>query len=143
MSQLSVAWRIAVANNSGLAFPAGGLVVRYRRWKFDSSGVLTQEASEQTATVGASLANGSVAVSSTIDNNSAGLYYLGASFILTYPALTGTTSSTGTVTVYMQRSTDGGTNWPDLPDNARGFVLGGESYVSLTNPASRESDIVV
>ncbi len=116
MSALGPYWRLVVDNRSGVALAAGGVVVKYRRAKFDSSGVYTPEASEQTVTIGTSLANGSTATGTAVDNNSTGLYYLMADFRIEYAGLA--SSSTGTVSVYLQTSTDGGTTWPDTTTNA-------------------------
>lgn len=137
MSALGRDWRLTVANDSGLAFPAGGLTVRYRRWRFTNSGAVEWEGSEQTATIGASLATGSQATSSTISNGGSGEGWLGAQFIVQFPALTGTTSASGSVSVWHQHSTDGGTTWPSTPDNRRGFLVAAEQYTSVSSPAAR------
>lgn len=136
MSALGERWRVAVWNATGIALPAGGVVVRYRRWKFDASGVYTPEASGQSVTVGASLANATGATSSAITNNGSGEQWLGADFVVEFPALTGTAN--GSLETYLQISTDGGTNWADAPDVRRGSIIAAEWYNNVANPAARE-----
>lgn len=116
MSALGPSFRFVVDNRSGVALAAGGVVIKYKRSKFDSSGTWTPETTEQTVTVGTSLANGTSATSSAIDNASSGLYHLMMDMRLEYAGLA--SSSTGTVAVYLQTSTDGGTTWPDSTTNA-------------------------
>lgn len=112
MSALGKTWRLVADNRSGVALAAGGIVAKYRRWKFDSSGIYTPEASEQSITLAASLANASTAASSSITNDASGEFYLGADFRLEYAGLA--SASTGSVSVFLQTSTDGGTTWPDI-----------------------------
>lgn len=137
MSALGERWRIAVWNASGIALPAGGVVVRYRRWKFDSSGVYTPETSGQSVTVGASLASGAGATSSAITNNGGGEQWLGADFVIEQPALTGTAGASATIEIYLQVTTDAATNWADAPDVRRGLLLASFS-VTGTNPAAQD-----
>lgn len=135
MSAFGERWRVAVWNASGLTLPAGGVVVRYRRWKFDSSGVFTPEASGQSVTVGASLANNTGATSSAITNNGASEQWLGADFVIEFPALTGTAAADAAIEVYLQVSTDAGTNWADLPNVRRGSILAVHTPTGANPPA--------
>lgn len=137
MSALGERWRVAVWNASGITLPAGGITVRYRRWRFDSSGVYIPESSGQSVAVGASLVSGAGASSAAITNNGAGEQWLGADFIIEMPALTGTAGASATIEVYLQVSTDGGTAWADVPDVRRGLLLASFS-VTGTNPAAQD-----
>lgn len=141
MSQIGRQMRFAVANDSGLALPVGGLVVTFRRWRY-SSGSLIWDSADQTSTVGASLASGSQAVGSSIDNTNAGDGWVGAQVLMAFPALTGTTSNPGNVAVYLQVSLDGST-WADTPNNKRGALLGAELYVGDVNPTARERAVLL
>lgn len=125
---LQTTYRFAVKNATGSALGAGDtLTITAKRWKFNSSGALTPEASEATvfnASV-ASLANNAWVTGATIDNSTDG--YLGGEFVIT-PSIT----PAGNVEVWMHYSTDGGTTW-----NSNGY---GQfvATVSSTNKAGFE-----
>ena len=68
----------------------------------------------------ASLANGSSAVSSAIDNSSN--KYVGAVVRVKVKTNAAGTSATGLVTVYLVRSTDGGTDYSDNLDQLIGTI---------------------
>lgn len=59
-------------------------------------------------TSGSTVTNGSYFSGTTQDNSTSA--YLGGTFKF---SVTAPTSASGTVTVYLQQSTDGGTTWPD------------------------------
>lgn len=116
MSALGPYFRWVGDNRSGVALAAGGIVIKYKRSYFNSSGVWTPESTEQSVTIGASLANGSTATSSAIDNTTGGTNFLMTDVRIEYAGLA--SSSTGTVSVTLQTSTDGGTTWPDTTSGA-------------------------
>lgn len=131
MSALAKTWRLVVDNRSGVALVAGGVAIKFRRSKFDSSGAYGSETSEQSVTVGTSLANNTSASSSTITNDATGEFYLQADFRLEYGGLA--SSSTGTVAVYLQTSTDGGTTWPDATSGAvQGRLVNAMSWAATS-----------
>ena len=68
----------------------------------------------------ASLANGSSAVSSAIDNSTN--KYVGATVRVKVKTNAAGTSATGLVTVYLVRSTDGGTDYSDNTDQLIGTI---------------------
>ena len=125
MSQLGAYWRLVVDNRSGSALSGSGNVIKYRRWNFNSSGQLTYEGSESSLTITASLANNTVYSSTGIDNTGSG-YFIGADFRMEIPS---SASCTGTITCYLQVSTDGGTTWAD---NTSGAVAG-RALMSVTD----------
>jgi hypothetical protein len=103
------------------AFNAAGatatVTVKARRWKINSSGVLEYEASEATLLSGVSVSNAAYSSSTGQDNSSA--LYFGMSLTFTVAIPSGTLA--GNVTLFFERSTDGGTTWDD---NGRGQVIG-------------------
>jgi hypothetical protein len=102
-------YRFSVLNSLGQTMATSAIVIKGRRWNFSSSGVQTWEASEAAIdTSGSTLANGAYFSGTTQDNSTNA--YLGGTFKFTIIA---PTSASGTVTVFLQRSTDGGTTWPD------------------------------
>jgi hypothetical protein len=115
---------------------AGGTVIKYRRFKYGTDGALSLEGSEQSVTVGTSLASNTSAVSSSIDNSS-GLW-MGAIFRIEFPAFG--SSATGTVTVYQQLSTDAGTTWADTTSGAVAFsaVIESGTWAAATAAIKRE-----
>jgi hypothetical protein len=111
-------YRFHVANAVGQTIAAAAITLTARRWYYSSTGVQTWEASQASLYSNASVANGGFDSSSGIDNSAVTpAPFLGAEFIysVTVPA-----SSSGTVSLYLQRSTDGGTTWPD---NGTGTLL--------------------
>lgn len=96
-------YRYQAYNGTGVSVT---VTVKHRQWKFGTDGSIT-DAAEDTAINAASVATGSYSNSATI-NNSANKY-LGASILATFAP---GASATGTVALFIQRSTDGGTTWP-------------------------------
>ena len=136
MSALGERWRVVVWNASGLSLPAGGVVVRHRRWKYAADGTLTFAAGTS-VTVGASLANNLGNASAAITNNGASEQWLGADFIVEFPALTGTAN--GSIEVFVQISTDNGTTWADSPNIRRGAMIAAEFYNNVIDPPARDT----
>ena len=109
-------FRFVVDNRTNVALASGGVVIKYLRWKFDSTGALVYEGSEQSSTVGTSLASNTTEAGSTITNDASGEFYLGMDMRIEYAGLA--SSGSGTVAAYLQLSTDGGTTWADTTSNA-------------------------
>lgn len=76
---------------------------------------MTWEGSEASIDSLSTITTASYATGSTIDNSSTA--YLGGTFKFTVIA---PTSASGPVTIYLQRSTDAGSTWPD---NGQGDVV--------------------
>lgn len=96
-------YRYQVYNGTGVSVT---VTVTDRKWKFGTDGSLT-DATEATQFSGVSVSTVSYSNGSTVDNSS--VKYLGASILATFAP---GASATGTVTLYLQRSTDAGTTWP-------------------------------
>lgn len=106
---LGPTYRFQVLNSTGQTIAVAGISVRVRRFKYGTDGSATFESSQATAiSTGGTTANGAYATSSTIDNTTD--KYLGGSAEFTVVA---PTSASGNVTLYLQRSVDGGTTWGD------------------------------
>lgn len=100
-------YRFTVKNETGQTIAASSIFVRARRWKFSSDGSLAFEASESTVLSNSStLANGSFLAGTTQDNTTD--KWVGGQFEFT---VTAPTSANGNVICYVERSTDGGTDW--------------------------------
>lgn len=107
-------YRFLTLNNTGQTVSANNIKVNARRVKFNSNGSLLYEGAESGVyTNVASMVNGVYNSGITQDNTGSG--WLGGDFEFT---VTAPASSNGNVDLYLQRSTDGGTDWgdPDLAD---------------------------
>lgn len=98
-------YRFQAKNETGVSVD---VTVKGRRYKFASDGSLSFDA-ESTEASAAGIANGAVGNGATRDNSSD--KWLGGKFVAAAVAASG--SPSGNVTIYFQRSTDGGTTWPD------------------------------
>lgn len=132
---LATVYRIQIQNSTGVAMTASDtVVIKARRWKFDSSGVRTAESTEATLTAAGtanSLANGGFAQTNTQDNSTLG--WIGGEFSLSVNVSTATPN--GNVNFYMQQSTDGGTTWPD---NGAGELI---ESIAFTATGTRKRSI--
>lgn len=145
MSTIGRHMRVALANGLGVAIPSGTvLTVTCRRWRFDSTGKLVWDASDQALgwTLGSSLSSGSQAAGGSTDNTNSGDGWIGAQFHVSVPSLAVAPTAGGTIQVWLQASLDGST-WPDDPNLKRGILLFSEAY-PVTNPTGvRESAVVI
>lgn len=115
-------YRYQVYNGTGVSVT---VAIDERRWKFASDGSVTN-AAESTAYASASLGTLAYGNGSTVDNSTD--KYIGAHLECNFaPA----SSATGTVSVWVQRSTDGGTTWPG---NGLGEFIGAH-YFSASSAA--------
>ncbi len=132
MSILGPTWRIQVYNGSGAT--SGAITVKGKRWKPNSSdGRADYEDTEQTFFNVASLANATYSSGSAISNDATTEGYYGVALSI---SITGSTA-TGEYRVYLQRSTNGGTTWPD---NAGGDLVG---VFEVTASTTEKFDVVM
>ena len=96
-------YRYQVYNGTGVSVT---VTVKHRRWKFDADGSIIN-AAEATPISAASVGTLAYSNSATIDNSTD--KHLGADILATFAP---GASATGTVSLFIQRSTDGGTTWP-------------------------------
>lgn len=109
-------YRFVAANNLGQTMDIASVVIKARRWKYNSTGVKTWEASEASiASNAGTIASNAYSAGAAVDNSSDA--YAGGTFKLTVVA---PASASGSVTIWLQNSTDGGTTWPD---NGRGIKV--------------------
>lgn len=105
---LAQSYRFTALNACGQTVAIGGVVVKGRRWKFDSTGALVYEATEAALLSNSgTIANAAYASSAAIDNSTA--IYIGGDFEVTFTA---PASAAGDLTIYYEVSTDGGTTFP-------------------------------
>lgn len=130
---LGKTYRFVVLNETGAALT--GLTVDLEPWKLDSSGVPVYGTEINVTGLSTTLANQAADASDTIDNSSN--KYLGFSF--RWSATVGSAQS-GTASLYLQHSTDGGTDWPDVvtsttPDEVEGELIDTLKFNSQTSRA--------
>lgn len=103
-------YRFSVNNQCGVNVT---VTIQARRWKFTSAGAL-EYASETEVFNESAIASSSTAwTEDTAVDNSTDLY-IGADLeVIVTPASSVTNSATTNVSIQIQRSTDGGTTWPD------------------------------
>ena len=128
MSALGHTWRLRASNTQNQAIT---VTVKARYWKYASDGSITWSA-EQTLVSAVSVAatTGSTA-SSTIDNSTD--KYLGMTITGSFTAAA-TTNGTGTVALYVERSTDGGTTWPTQD---KGIFAGAETITAAVTTTAQ------
>ena len=117
MSILGANYRWQVYNGTGVSVTC---TVKEKPYKYASDGSLSL-GSESTQISAVSVSTLAYSNSSGIDNSTTAKN-LGS--YLTFTAAPGA-SATGTVTLFLQRSTDGGTTWPD---NGLGQWVGSISF---------------
>lgn len=113
-------YRFSVNNQCGVNVT---VTIQARRWKFASDGSITFDTTEAEVFNESAIASSTTAWTedTAIDNSSD--KWIGADLeIVVTPAASVTNSATTNVTVQIQRSTDGGTTWPD---DGRAETLGG------------------
>jgi hypothetical protein len=118
MSVLGPHFRIVLENRLGQTIStAGGLTVKMRGWKFDIAGQMSFQTpwttilNLSTVPLGSptTLTNLSFLTSNVVENLTTG--FIGAELEVTVVA---PASSSGEITVYLDRSIDGGSTWNDL-----------------------------
>lgn len=122
-------YRYQVYNGTGVSVT---VTVKHRQWKFGTDGSLT-DAAEATAISAVSVSTVSYSNSATVDNSAN--KYLGASILATFaPA----SSATGTVALYLQRSTDGGTTWPS---DGLGEFVGAHTFAASATSITKNMTV--
>lgn len=109
-------WRYQVYNGTGGTV---NVTIKDRRWKFGSDGSLTFS-SENTPISASAISTATYGNSSGIDNSTD--KYIGANLTVLFDV---SSSLTGAVSVFIQRSTDGGTTWPS---DGQGELIGSYYY---------------
>lgn len=118
MSILGPTFRLLVENRTGQTISAAnGIVVKYKGWKFASEGSIVFDSAftpiivlgSLPVSASTSLANLNFLGSDLKDNLVPKLVGSTIEFTVTAPA-----SSNGNVILYLDRSIDGGSTWPDL-----------------------------
>lgn len=120
-------YRFSANNQTGVAV---GVTIQARRFKFDSSGVISWDAETEVFNV-ATIANSSTAWSAgaAIDNSTD--KWVGADLEI---IITPSASATGPVSVQIEHSTDGGTTWPT---GGQGAQIGGVYFTASSAAATK------
>lgn len=101
-------YRFVVLNSLGQTIAIAGIVIKARRWNF-VTGTQTWEGAEASIDSSAGTTSNAAYFTGSTNDNSTNAFLGGTfKFVIVAP-----TSSSGTVTVYLQQSTDGGSTWPD------------------------------
>ena len=108
-------YRIHVLNSTGVTIASSGIIVKGYVWDIGTDG-LPNYTAKTFYTLGSSLTHTSYGNSSAIDNTSD--EKIGAEGLITVIT---TGSPSGNLTIWLQRSEDGGTTWPD---NGQGSRIG-------------------
>lgn len=103
-------YRFSVNNQCGVNVT---VTIQCRKWKFDSSGALVYSSEAEEFNESAIASSSTSWTEDTAVDNSTDLY-MGADLeVIVTPASSVTNSATTNVAIQLQRSTDGGTTWPD------------------------------
>lgn len=107
---LGPTYRFVAYNACSQALAANAITIKPRRWKFGTDGLLTDEASGTADMLGqtGTLANVTYKLGATQDNTTN--KYIGGFFEI---SVTAPASANGDISIYCERSIDGGTTWPD------------------------------
>lgn len=127
-------WRLRASNTQNQNIT---VTVKARYWKFASDGSI-EWSTEQTLINAASVsATTGTTASSTVDNSSD--KYLGAELTVEMTAASATNGS-GSVSLTIERSTDGGTTWPtqDL-----GQWVGGHTLTAADSTNARRRNFLI
>jgi hypothetical protein len=106
MSALGRNYRIRAHNTQNQAVT---VAVLGRRWKFGTDGSIDNDTESTLLTSVSVAATTGVQVGSDIDNSTGN--WIGANLTVAFTAAV-TTNATGTVSLWLEQSTDGGTTWP-------------------------------
>lgn len=126
---LGTAYRYQIYNGTGVSVT---MTVKQKQFKFDTDGSLLTS-TEGTPISAVSVGTLAYSNSSLIDNSSN--KYLGAN--ITWTAAPGA-SATGNVSLFLQRSTDGGTTWPS---DGRGEFVSGIGFSASSTSVSKNAKV--
>lgn len=122
-------YRYQVLNGTGVSVT---VTAKERAWKWASDGART-DASESTRINAAIVGAGAYSNSSTVDNSSE--KNLGADLLLT---MAPGSSATGTVSLWLQQSTGGGTTWPS---DGQGLLLATHTFNASSTSVSKNVSV--
>lgn len=122
-------YRYQVLNGTGVSVT---VTVTERAWKFASDGSRT-DAAESTRLNAVSVGAGAYSNSSPVDNSTD--KNLGADLLL---IMAPGASATGTVALYLQKSTDGGTTWPS---DGGGDLLASHTFNASSSSVSKNASV--
>ncbi len=132
---LAAAYRFVVLNESGAAFT--NLSCKIEPWKLASDGAITYGTEITVAGLSTTLADDAADASDTIDNSSNKHMGFNGTWTLTVGS-----AQTGTASIYLQMSNDGGTDWPSVAnltvDEVEGLHL---CTIKLNTETSRTGQI--
>ena len=123
MSALGRNYRIRAWNTQNQAITVAVLA---RRWKYGTDGSITDDSEVTLLTSVSVAATSGVQVGSNIDNSAGADKWLGVNLTVAFTAAV-TTNSTGTVSLFLEQSTDGGSTWPAVggAQSPGGILIGG------------------
>lgn len=131
---LGTHYRFRVNNTQNQAIT---VTLKAKNWKFSSTGAIVYSAEvtlvnavSVAATTGTTL---SVNIDNTVD------LYIGADFTLSCTAAAAT-NGTGTVAVFLERSTDGGVTWPT---SGQGEFVGAYTVTAADSTSARLKNLTV
>lgn len=122
-------YRYQVYNGTGVSVT---VTVKDRKWKFDTDGSLIN-AAEATQFSAVSVSTVSYSNGSGVDNSTD--EYIGADILATFAP---GASATGTVTLFLQHSTDGGTTWPS---DGLGEFVGAHTFAASATSISKNMSV--
>lgn len=122
-------YRYQVYNGTGVSVT---VTVKDRKWKFASDGSITN-AAEATQFSSVSVSTVSYSNGSTVDNSAD--KNIGADLLATFAP---GASATGTVALFIQRSTDGGTTWPS---DGLGEFVGAHTFAASATSITKNLSV--
>lgn len=126
---MSHTYRYQVYNGTGVSVT---VTVKDRKWKFGTDGSVTN-AAEATQFSAVSVSTVSYSNASTVDNSTD--KYTFADLLCTFAP---SASATGSVLLYLQKSTDGGTTWPS---DSLGELIGGHGFVASATSINKNLSV--
>ncbi|NMG64892.1 hypothetical protein GPA19_08030 [Azoarcus indigens] len=111
-------YRFAINNQAGVAV---AVTLQARRWRFDATGALEWDAEAEVLNA-SGIASSATAWTTGAGIDNSGGKWLGADLEL---VVTPSASASGSVTLQIEHSTDGGGTWPTA---GGGVVLGGATF---------------
>lgn len=128
-------WRLRASNSQNQQIT---VTVRARLFKFASDGSLVWSGTEVTLMNGASLAATTGSDVGTAQDNATDKW-MGAELTVLCTAAAGTDGS-GTVSIFLERSSDAGTTWPTA---GRGILVGTHTLVNADGANQRVRNLTI
>lgn len=120
-------YRYVAFNNTGVSV---NVTIKERPWKFASDGT-RDDAAEVVHLSASSLGAAAYGPASAVNNSTT--KYLGAHLLFTVAP---SASATGTVALYVQHSTDGGTTWPS---NGQGRLISVNTFAASATAVTSDA----